>query len=171
MNIPVKAWPRAAACTLSLLALASCSEQKPSPPSTTQEAPTSRPNATGASAEPLPPEQAFPLKVEAVDATTLVAQFAPVPHHYLYRSQISFALKDAVGARVGAVALPRGLPKKDPFLGEQEVYRDVVQISVPLAREAGKPAKFTLVTTYQGCNEQIGLCYPPTEAFSDFNLP
>lgn len=42
--------------------------------------------------DPLPPELAFPLKVQVLDAKTLVAQFTPAPNHYLYKSKISFAL-------------------------------------------------------------------------------
>jgi thiol:disulfide interchange protein DsbD len=129
-----------------------------------------RPTA-GASADPLPPEQAFPLKVQALDANTLVAQFTSAPDPYLYKSKISFVLKDATGARLEAIALPAGIPKKDPFLGDQETYRQSVQMSLPLAREAGKRGKFTLLATYQGCNEKIGLCYSPIETTFDFKLP
>ncbi len=164
MNIEIKTPWRAALCVLALAALSACSDRGPA------SAPATRSTA-GESADPLPPEQAFPLQIEALNAKTLVARFTPAPDHYLYKSKISFALKHAAGAQLEAAAMPAGVAKKDPFLGDQEVYRQLVQISLPLAREAGKPAKFTLVATYQGCNERIGLCYAPIETPFDFSLP
>lgn len=170
MNIDIKIPSRAIVCTLAVVALSACSDRKPGSESLSQGLVSTSPSTAGASADPLPPEQAFPLKVEALDGKTLVAQFTPAPNHYLYKSKITFTLKDATGARLEAVPMPAGVPKKDPFLGDQEVYRQPVQISLPLAREAGKPAKFTLVATYQGCNEKIGLCYSPIETLFDFNV-
>ncbi|MBL8317856.1 MAG: protein-disulfide reductase DsbD N-terminal domain-containing protein [Burkholderiaceae bacterium] len=167
MNIEIKSLRRAALWALALAALSACSDR-----SAVSATATLAPQSTvGGSTDPLPPEQAFPLKVEALDATTLLVQFTPAPDHYLYKSKISFALNDAAGARLHAAAMPAGVPKKDPFLGDQEVYRQPVRISLPLAREAGKPAKFTLVATYQGCNERIGLCYSPIDTSFDFSLP
>lgn len=171
MNIDIKAPSRAIVCTMVLIALSGCSDRKQASEPTTQAPPSQFRSTVSASAHPLPPEQAFPLKVEALDAKTLVAQFTPAPDHYLYKGKISFALKNATGARLEAVPMPAGTQKKDPFLGNQEVYRQPVQISLPLAREAGTPAKFTLVATYQGCNEKIGLCYSPIETPVDFALP
>lgn len=171
MQTETKFAPRAILCALTFLAVSACSDRKQAAGQTSQAPSATSVSTAGASADPLPPEKAFPLKVEALDAKTLVAQFTPAPDHYLYKSKISFALKDASGARLNAVALPPGVAKKDPFLGEQEIYRQPVQISLPLAREAGKPAKFTLVATYQGCNEKIGLCYSPIETPFEFKLP
>lgn len=170
MNIDIKIPSRAVVCVLAAVALSACFDKKQASEPGTQAPPSTSPSTAGASADPLPPERAFPLKVQAPDAKTLVAQFTPAPDHYLYKSKISFALKGATGARLEAVPMPAGVPKKDPFLGDQEVYRQPVQISLPLAREAGKSAKFTLVATYQGCNEKIGLCYSPIETAFDFNL-
>ena len=171
MNGKLNSFSRLLLGTCTLLALSACSDRKQAAEPGTQAVAPASPQTTSVSAEPLPPEQAFPLKIEATDGRTLVAQFTPAPEHYLYRSKTSFALKDATGVRLEAVKMPAGIPKKDPFLGDQEIYRQPVQISLPLAREAGKPAKFTLVATYQGCNERIGLCYSPIETTFDFKLP
>ena len=45
-------------------------------------------------AEPefLPPDQAFKVRVEPLDATTLVANFTPAEGYYLYRDKIAFAV-------------------------------------------------------------------------------
>lgn len=171
MNIAIKPPSSAIACALVVVALSACSDKKQALEPVMRAPSSTSPSAAGASAEPLPPEQAFQLKVQAHGAKTLVAQFTLAPGHYLYKSKISFALKDATGARLEAVSMPAGVLKKDPFLGDQEVYPQPVEISLPLARETGRPAKFTLIATYQGCNEKIGLCYAPIETSFNFNLP
>ena len=158
-------------CALSVVALIACSERKPPIKPLTDGVPPGTVATAAPPEEPLPPEMAFPLKVEPIDAKTLVAQFTPAPEHYLYKSKITFTLKDSSGMALAPVTMPPGMPKKDPFLGDQEVYRQPTQITVPLLREAGRPARFTLVTSYQGCNERIGLCYSPIETASEFLLP
>lgn len=60
--------------------------------------------------------------------------------------------------------------KKDRFLGDQEIYRDTVQISLPLAREAGA-GEVHLAATYKGCDKRIRLCDSPIEMTFDFQLP
>ena len=152
-----------------LMGLAACSQRDPVAPVTLQSVPSGA--AKGLEAEPLSPEQAFPLKVTALDSKTLLADFTPAADHYLYKTRISFVLKDASGVRLEPVLMPAGTPKQDPNFGEQEVYHQPLQIVLPLARTAGRPAKFTLVATYQGCNEKIGLCYSPIETPFDFTLP
>lgn len=125
----------------------------------------------GDPSEPLPPERAFGVKVEAVGATVVVATLAPAPEHYLYRQTVRFALKSAKGARLGTVVLPKGVKKLDPFFGETEVYTHPVQVSLPLERTAGVPASFSVVVFYQGCNGRLGVCYPPTQVEVPMLLP
>lgn len=171
MNVRLEALARARWSALALALLAACNDRAPRSSPVGRMPSATAPATVTAVSEPLPPEQAFRIEVDALDGSKLIARFNPAPDHYLYKSRMSFALKSATGVQLDAVAMPAGVPKKDPFLGEQEVYRQPLQITVPLAREAGKPAKFTLVATYQGCNEKIGLCYPPIETPFDFSLP
>ncbi len=121
--------------------------------------------------QPLPPEKAFAVTVDALDGKTLIAQFRPAPAHYLYKSKIGFALKNSVGTALGQGIFPTGIAMSDPFFGEQEVYRQPVQITVPLVRDVSGPGKLSIVVTYQGCNERIGLCYSPIETSFDVMLP
>ena len=172
MNIRLDIYPRAQWCALTVVLLAACTDRGPGA-GPQAHLPSAAPQATIGTAptDPLPPEQAFKLQVDPLDGGRMVARFSPAPDHYLYKSRMSFTLKAASGVQLDTVTMPAGVPKKDPYFGDQEVYRQPVQITLPLVREAGKPAKFTLVATYQGCNERIGLCYPPIETPFDFSLP
>jgi thiol:disulfide interchange protein DsbD len=51
-----------------------------------------------------------------------------------------------------------------------EVYKIPVRVEMTLDR-ASTARALTLHATYQGCNEQIGLCYPPIEKTIDMRLP
>jgi thiol:disulfide interchange protein DsbD len=109
----------------------------------------------------LPPDQAFKLRVEPLDATTLVAHFTPAEGYYLYRDKIAFALPQAVeGVSVARVELPRGQMKNDPNFGDTEVLYRPFEARVHLQRSAAAPGEIRLEAKYQGCAEQ-GLCYPP----------
>jgi thiol:disulfide interchange protein len=61
--------------------------------------------------EPLPPEKAFRIKVEAIDGKTVIATLTPAPEHYLYRKTVRFAAKDAKGVRLAGMVLPNGTKK------------------------------------------------------------
>lgn len=121
--------------------------------------------------EPLPPEKAFQVKVEAVDTKTVIVTLTPAPEHYLYRKAIRFAAKDARGVRLGPVVLPVGVKKQDPFFGETEVYTGPIQVTLPLERAGGVPASLSVVVFYQGCNGRLGVCYPPTQNEFPMRLP
>ena len=121
--------------------------------------------------EPLPPEKAFQIKVEVVDGKTVIATLTPAPEHYLYRKTVRFAAKDAKGARLGLIALPKGTTKQDPFFGETEVYTKPVRVTLALERAPGVPASLSVVVFYQGCNGRLGVCYPPTQTEFPIRLP
>ncbi len=121
--------------------------------------------------EPLPPEKAFQIRVEALDGKTVIATLTPAPEHYLYRKTVRFAAQNAKGARLGAVVLPKGIKKQDPFFGETEVYTQPVQVTLPLERAAGVSASLSVVVFYQGCNGRLGVCYPPTQTEFPIRLP
>ncbi|MBY4899250.1 protein-disulfide reductase DsbD N-terminal domain-containing protein [Cupriavidus sp. AU9028] len=121
--------------------------------------------------EPLPPARAFHVKVEAVGPNAVLATLTPAPEHYLYRNTVRFALKSAKGARLGAVVLPSGVKKRDPFFGETQVYTHSVQVNLPLERPASGPVSFSVVVFYQGCNSRLGVCYPPAQNEFPIRLP
>lgn len=126
--------------------------------------------SAGLTAEPLPPDQAFRLTVSVRGPNTLIAELAPAPEHYLYKSKVSFAVKNASGVMIRQVQLPAGEVKNDPFFGQMEVYRKPIQVEIVLDRTP-KAKNLTLLARYQGCNEKIGICYPPIDKSFDLSLP
>ncbi len=117
----------------------------------------------GATAELLPPEQAFEIVVTARDANTLIATLTPTPDYYLYRDRISFSVVRPAGVSVASVALPQGKPKADPNFGTVQVYYHPVEALIGLRHDGQAPPEIQLLASYQGCNEPLGVCYPPIE--------
>ena len=124
----------------------------------------------GWAAEPLPPDQAFKLKVSVRGPNTVIAELVPAPEHYLYKSKVSFALKNASGVMIRQVQLPVGEAKNDPNFGPMEVYRKPIQAEIALDRTP-RAKTLTLLARYQGCNEKLGVCYPPIDKSVDLVLP
>jgi thiol:disulfide interchange protein DsbD len=109
----------------------------------------------------LPADEAFILGVERQADSTIVLHWTIAEGYYLYRDRTRLRLEGAGEADLGE---PRHAParmKQDPFFGEMAVYYDEADLRVPLL---GTPAPgATLHVTYQGCNEPVGVCYPPVE--------
>ncbi|MFZ5508698.1 MAG: protein-disulfide reductase DsbD N-terminal domain-containing protein [Pseudomonadota bacterium] len=127
-------------------------------------------SAAFAAEQPLPPDEAFKLKVAFRSADTVVAEIVPASNHYLYKSKTRFALKNSSGVLIRQVSLPAGEMKNDPFFGLIEIYKTPVRAEIALDR-APKAQGFTLFASYQGCNEKIGVCYPPIEKTVEMKFP
>ncbi|MEO6032859.1 MAG: protein-disulfide reductase DsbD [Burkholderiaceae bacterium] len=113
--------------------------------------------------ELLPPEQAFTLAVRAEDANTLIATLAPAKNYYLYRDRITFEVTDPATVTIAQVSLPKGESKADPTFGTVDVYHHPVDARIALRQAAAGVGEITLRATYQGCNEPLGVCYPPID--------
>lgn len=118
----------------------------------------------------LDPEQAFRLTVAAAAPDRLVVHLAPASGYYLYRDKLRFRLQDADGVTIRKVSLPAGEIKDDPTFGKTEVYKTAVQVDLRLARKGGARA-VTVLASYQGCQEKLGVCYPPIEKAVRLSLP
>ncbi|MDH3490543.1 MAG: protein-disulfide reductase DsbD [Gammaproteobacteria bacterium] len=79
---------------------------------------------------------------------------------YLYRDKLSFESGDSVLV-FGDFRLPEGLPHEDEFFGKQQVYRDRFFVTIPYTVKGNRPQTAELVIKSQGCNDVIGICYPP----------
>lgn len=117
----------------------------------------------------LEPDQAFGLKVEAVDGQTLNAHFTVAPGHYLYRERISFKVKDGAGSSIANVELPPGESKQDPNFGEMLVFHQGFDGKIQLNHTSKTPQTLTLLASYQGCSDQ-GLCYAPIRKTLEVSL-
>jgi thiol:disulfide interchange protein DsbD len=67
--------------------------------------------------------------------------------------------------------MPPGEEKDDEFFGLLEVYHDQIEIQLPLKRGTGSVTDIVLTTTYQGCSEITGICYPPIKKSVPISLP
>ena len=127
-------------------------------------------HCTSAAEEPLPPDQAFRFKASLKGTDTVVAEIIPAKKHYLYKNKVRFALKNASGVLIKEVKLPSGEMKNDPYFGLIEVYKSPVVAEILLER-APKAKAITLYASYQGCNEKLGVCYPPIEKSVEMKFP
>lgn len=112
----------------------------------------------------LTPDEAFKLEVNALDAHQLQANFTIADHHYLYKARIEFFHE----TEKLPVELPQGEIKKDPNLGETEVYHQQVSGLITLPNHVANT--ITLKASYQGCSE-AGLCYAPIRKTLTLTLP
>ena len=112
-------------------------------------------------ADLLEPEDAFRFSARPVDGAVEV-RFAIADGYYLYRERLKFS---ADGARLGQPELPAGIPHKDEFFGEMQIYRGSVSVRVPA--QASGP--FDLKVVSQGCAD-AGVCYVPMESKARLQL-
>ena len=146
-------------------------DRAPVPEASTAPAPSSGPldairnlwSGKKATVELLPPEQAFTLDVRFRDASTLVAELRPVQGYYLYRDRITFSMTEPATGVISDVALPAGKQKADPFFGSVQVYYQPVEAVIALRQPVAVGEQIQLRATYQGCNEPLGVCYPPID--------
>jgi thioredoxin:protein disulfide reductase len=118
--------------------------------------------------ELLEPDKAFSLSTRAVDGATLEASWKIAPGYYMYRDKFKFDALD--GTRLQEPVIPPGKKKDDPLFGVVETYTKSVKIRLPFTRAEGA-ATARLRITSQGCNEPVGVCYPPIIKEVDFKLP
>jgi thiol:disulfide interchange protein DsbD len=114
----------------------------------------------------LPPEQAFKAEAELSDQQTFTVHYSVDPCCYLYRDRLKFALKSPAGVSVDRIDSPAGDMKDDPALGKVEVYHHAFAAKVRLSRALATGETLEVAATYQGCNQKVGICYPPnTQTF------
>jgi thiol:disulfide interchange protein DsbD len=123
--------------------------------------------ALPAHANPIPPEQAFRMKAQALDAGTVEVVFEVAKDYYLYGNKFRyFAEPEAV--RLGEAAKPAGKTHRDDFFGEVETHRGRLRILLPVSAPEGT-SRFRLTVSSQGCWDG-GICYPPTQQSADIDL-
>lgn len=116
----------------------------------------------------LSPDEAFKLKLNAVDATNIQAAFTIAPGYYLYNARTKFEVSSNSAGKVESVNLPPGEIKDDPNFGKQEVYHHDFNANIKLSNVTGN--EIIIAATYQGCSEK-GLCYAPIKKLITVTLP
>lgn len=118
--------------------------------------------------ELLDPEVAFKLNVEALNANTVRAVWTPADGYYMYRDKFAFTTSTP-GATLGTPKFSKGEMKNDEFFGRIEVYHHAATIDIPITGAAGKTVELSLKG--QGCNDPLGVCYPPTTRKVSVKMP
>jgi len=110
----------------------------------------------------LPVDVAYPLVISVADGR-LRLQWEITPGYYLYKVRMGISLAERGGApQVLPVEWPTGEAHEDEFLGATEIYRQQLEVSLPLAAEV----PHEILVKSQGCAD-AGLCYPPrTQRFA-----
>ena len=113
------------------------------------------------------PEKAFKAEVAFSDPQTLTARYTINQCCYLYRNRLKFDIKIPAGLTVDRIDSPAGDVKDDPAFGKVEVYHHDFEVKAHLNRAPAVGQALEVAATYQGCNQDAGVCYPPnTQTFN-----
>jgi thiol:disulfide interchange protein DsbD len=127
-------------------------------------------SAPGGQTEFLPPDEAFRFGAGLPQADSVPLTWVIADGYYLYKSRITID-SATPNVQLGKPALPQGKPKHDEYFGDTEVYYEVLEATLPVARAATNQAQpLQLKVTYQGCAEG-GLCYNPITKEVTIELP
>lgn len=113
------------------------------------------------------PKFALPEPFQASATRTgdgLAITWSIAPDAYLYREKFSIIAPETGALRA---ALPAGVSKDDPTFGLVEVYHDSVTATLPAAELARAGGADKLELSWQGCDEKLGVCYPPERRLLD----
>jgi len=94
------------------------------------------------------------------------------PGCYLYQDKLQITLLTPQHQRLVLLkqdALPSAIMVEDPAFGAQRVYRNQLEIAVPLDSYVSSSPSF-LQIDYQGCADS-GYCYPPTTRWFEVTFP
>lgn len=117
----------------------------------------------------LEPDQAFRLSAEAAGENAVRVRWEIADGYYLYQSKLGFQ-STTEGISIGEPTLPAAETKEDEFFGQVQIYRDRLEIQLPVERSPGAPNRLTLEARSQGCAD-AGLCYPPRRQQLEIELP
>lgn len=118
----------------------------------------------------LEPDKAFALQDPVVSADKITLTWKVASGYYLYQNKFSFELS-ADSSRLDKPQMPESIRKQDEFFGEVEIYKKSVSVDLPLLRDGSDAESVVLTAVFQGCNDPIGVCYPPINKKLKIDLP
>jgi thiol:disulfide interchange protein DsbD len=125
---------------------------------------------TAATGDFLPPDQAFRFGAGLSQPDSIPLTWVIADGYYLYKNKISIE-STTPNVQIGKPVLPQGKSKHDEYFGDTEVYYEVLEATLPVARAASSATQSVqLKVTYQGCAEG-GLCYNPITKEAVVELP
>ncbi len=110
--------------------------------------------------ELLPAERAFQFSARLLHRSAIEVSFRIAPGYYLYREKFSFVLESGKGVSLARLELPHGLPHEDAEFGSVEIFRDDLDVTIPLEGSLGPNQALEFTASFQGCADR-GVCYPP----------
>ena len=110
----------------------------------------------------LPVEQAYQIS-PSISLKGASFYWTIAPEYYLYKHAFKIELNDI--DITNSLKIADGLPKKDEYFGDVEVYYQQAMIETPAIKAQDK---LVLTVTSQGC-ANAGLCYPPRQQYFEVN--
>jgi len=112
------------------------------------------------------PEEVFRYEAR-IDDQDIVVTWDIEDGYYLYRNKMKYS---ADGAEFGPAIYPQGEIHSDEFFGEQVIFREQIEVRIPLLSTAPGVRSLELKLRSQGCAD-YGLCYPPQDWSAEITLP
>jgi thiol:disulfide interchange protein len=110
----------------------------------------------------LPVEQAYQIS-PSISPKGASFYWTIAPEYYLYKHAFKVELNDI--DITNSLEIADGLPKRDEYFGDVEVYYQQAMIETPPIKAQDK---LVLTVTSQGCAD-AGLCYPPRQQYFKVN--
>lgn len=132
-------------------------------------------NNSAMEAELLPPDEAYRFSAIVETPEQLRLTWSIADGTFLYKNKLHISLEPSTTVELAKFTLPAGVIKQNVVrpegdIGEVEMYRDGIDLAIPLRRLQPAPTRITLIVKYQGCAE-IGVCYPPITKKVALELP
>ena len=121
------------------------------------------------SEELLEPERAFAFSAKVVSTDQIAVTWQIAPGYYMYADKFHFE-SDPQGVALGEIIFPPTKIKRDEFFGDVEILEGSARIMLGLERTAEDTGQVNLTARGQGCNEPVGVCYPPMTHTLALNL-
>ncbi len=119
--------------------------------------------------ELLEPERAFAFSARATASDRIEVSWDIADGYYMYHDKYRVNLVQG-DVRLGDLDIPPGQKKQDEFFGEVEIHHGKVTINVPVERSGTAATTVVIEAEGQGCNEPIGVCYPPLKQTATLQL-
>ena len=120
------------------------------------------------SAELLQSDQAFQFTSKVKKADRLLLTWEITNGYYLYLNKFKL-VSLTPGIKVGEPSFPASQTKHDVAFGNVEIFRDRLEVEIPLQRQDLKLNKLMLEVSFQGCAD-VGVCYMPVKKTVTFDL-
>ncbi len=118
----------------------------------------------------LEPDKAFALDAPVISADRITLNWKIAHGYYLYQNKFTFELKNSAHG-LEKPDMPAAIQKQDEFFGLVGIYEKSVSIELPLIRNGLDAEDAILKVVFQGCNDPIGVCYPPITKELKISLP